>query len=136
MCVLRVYGKTFDSHAFVSKTSMPVIAVFRRGEPRRRGVEEESGVHIDVSNAEWDSLSKQFDDTVAFYQKHADELREIHSLDGVETIVLDYPLNQRIGVGGIVTQSETIPLRVLRIAVEISAELTISIYPPLQEEEN
>jgi hypothetical protein len=99
MCVLRASGKKFDADRFLKRSSWKPIAVFRRGEARGMTVKKknaESSFNLDVSDASWLNLGAQIRDAKKFIQKNKSELRRLKRFPGVESIVLDFPLENPI----------------------------------------
>jgi hypothetical protein len=99
MCVLRASGRKFDVDRFLKRSSWKPLAVFRRGEPRGLTVKKknvESSFNLNVSDASWLNLPAQIRDAKKFIEKNKNELRRLKRFPGVEGIVLDFPLENRI----------------------------------------
>ena len=65
MCVLRAGGPNFEVDAFLATSSLEVIRVRRKGEPRFASKPdgprlEQSGFNADVSSKNWNDLPGQF----------------------------------------------------------------------------
>ena len=98
-CTLRAGGKDFDATAFAATTSLPVCSVYQRGQPTTLGGGSQqhttSGINIDVSEADFDDLTGQIRDALAFLHKHAEELGRLSNQVGIEGVSLDFGLSQR-----------------------------------------
>ena len=129
--VLRAIGHAFDVDTFLAGCTLPVCASYRVGEPvlprsrpdgRRREV---SGVHIDVSGAEFDEFSRQVADAVAFLGTHADQLRRLVSYPGVQDVTLDFGLARR----EVAVQCDRLPAELVRLCGTLGLSLEMSYYP-------
>ena len=72
MCVLHVKSKTDSFAEFVKQTTLPVYSCHEKGEERFKGKRppcDHYGFSCDVSTREWDDLSAQIADAIAFLQK-------------------------------------------------------------------
>jgi hypothetical protein len=133
MCVLRAFGSRFAVDRFVAKTSLPICNVHKRGEPRLprskpRGPKHKySGVTVVVSNAPWSNLQAQIRDAERFLAKHKREIARLSRFPGVEALVLDFPLDLRIG-RKTVAQFDHFPATLVRQAGKLGLALELSIY--------
>ncbi len=138
MCVLRAGGKAFDVDAFIKKTALPVSRSYRRGEvrvPQRKGCQQknrDSGLTAGVSDASWRNLAAQVPDAEQFLATYRKELARLATCPGLEYLVLDFPLNLRIGkrIRGSVTaiQSDLFPASLVHAAGKLGIGLEFSIY--------
>src|SRR4051794_25408094 len=94
--VLRAYGMNFDVEAFLAGCSLPVCAVHRRGEPRFPRSQpdgsrnDQSGVHVAVSEAEFDEFPRQVEEAADFLRVELAQIRRLCEFPGVEGITLDF----------------------------------------------
>lgn len=77
-CILHVDGENFDTHAFLSQTSLQPYDVYRAGDAVIPGAKKEryfdkNGFKIDVSEA--DDFDQQIEDTLVFLDKHREDLQ-------------------------------------------------------------
>lgn len=110
-CVLRVEGKDFDAKAFVAANDFKVIRL------------KDSSFNVDVSRREADDLPGQIQDALRFLESHADVLKALRSVRGVE-MVLDFGIAQK----DVAAQFVRLPSELVRRAAEIGAGLEVSLY--------
>src|SRR5688572_4019917 len=117
-CVLRANGSNFLVDRFLEECDLVPCVVYRKGERRpisRSGNEVNdafSGLHVVVSNAEFDDLQGQIQDAISFMQKHQMELRRLCEFPGVEGVTLDFGIARR----DVVAQFEYLPPELLSLA--------------------
>lgn len=134
MCVLRVWGRSFDPDLALASSGLIAVKIFRAGEARRQSdpggrKNESSGFTVGVSDAPWDSVGSQVSDALRFLQTHATAIAELRATPGVEDIRLDFPVDLRIDGDAFVMQSETFPMELVRLAGTLGVALEITIYP-------
>jgi hypothetical protein len=109
--VLRAYGADFDVEAFLVGCTLPICAVKRSDEPvfpksqpdgRRHA---RSGVHVTVSDADFDNLPAQVADTIKFLRSNTQQLERLTQWQGIETMSLDFAINRR----DLAVQCDTLP---------------------------
>ena len=129
--VLRAYGKEFDVDAFLVGCALPVCAVKRRGEPldpaskpnsRRH---ERSGVHVLVSDAEFEAFSQQVEDAIMFLRGDAERILGLCQFPGVEGVTLDFGIARR----DVVAQCDHFPAELIRLAGSLGLAVDLSQYP-------
>jgi hypothetical protein len=132
--VLRAYGKEFDVDSFIVDSSLPICAVKRREKSgpaqanpggRRR---DRSGVHVDVSKAEFDNFSQQVEDAIAFLQANDDGVRRLCEWPGVEDAEIDFGISRR----SVAVQSDCLPTELLRLAGNLGLDIVMSQYEVTQ----
>jgi hypothetical protein len=125
-CVMRADGASFDAEAFFARTSLPVIAKHRAGEPRRPGVapSTRSSINVSVSDADFDNLEQQVQDAMHFLERHAPEVRRLVTFPGVEDVTLDFGLQRR----DVPAQSDSFPARLVALAGAVGVGITVSQY--------
>jgi len=133
--VLRAYGAEFAVDEYVAGCKLPICAVIRRGEPvfpntqpngRRH---EQSGVHIIVSDAEFEQFPQQVEDAIAFLNRENDQLRALCQFPGVEAARLDFGVARR----DVAVQCDYLPPDLIRIASELGLGVEISLYWAVDE---
>ena len=134
MCVLRAFGSRFAANRFAARTSLPIVTVYKRGEPRLRSKprgarHQYSGITAVVSDASWSDLQAQARDAVRFLVKHNREIRRLSRLPGVDELVLDFPIDLRIGARS-VAQFDRLPATLVWNAGRLGLALELSIYGP------
>jgi hypothetical protein len=131
--VLRATGVHLDVDAFLAGSTLPVCASYRVGEPvlprtkpdgHRR---DTSGVHIDVSDADFDEFGRQVADAVAFLETHAARLQRLVGSPGVEDVTLDFGIARRDEA----VQVDRLPAELLRHCGRLGLSVELSHYPPL-----
>ena len=129
--VLGAYGEDFDVDSFVADCTLPICAVKRRGEPvlphsqpngRRH---ERSGVHVLVSDADFDYFDQQVADAIEFLQTETAELQRLRDFPGVENAVLDFGIARRDAA----VQCDCLPPALVRLAGSLGLGIVLSQYP-------
>lgn len=136
-CVLRARGVEFDPETFLRDSPFDEDAdpVYHVGEPewesRPDGRKcDTSGFHIGVSDADFDNLPRQIQDTIRFLEEREDELRRLVHFPGVERVSLDFGITRR----DVAVQRDTFPPALLSLAGKLSLHLVVSVYPISSEE--
>jgi hypothetical protein len=129
-CVLRVYGEGFDIDGFLRKSDLIPLVVSRKGEARLgssriQRQEEASGMNVSVSRRAFGDLAGQVEDAVDFLSQNRNELQRLSSFPGVQTILLDFPTEDRDSF----VVRNTFPARLLILMGELGIGLTLSVYP-------
>ena len=134
-CVLRAFGSTFDPDAFLKGSTLLPSKVWRKGEARGRSggdVRRSSGVNVAVSDADMTDLRQQARDAISFLQSNKGDLARLVSFPGVEGVGLDFGIAWRQDV---VTQTDSLPPELVRLAGELGLGVEISHYPISDEAE-
>ncbi|MDJ0865674.1 MAG: hypothetical protein QNK03_06175 [Myxococcota bacterium] len=135
MCVLRATGAEFDPDAFLEGSRLQPRKVFRRGDPRLPNSQPDgprhqtSGIHIDVSEAQWSDLPGQVADAERFLSANRDEVERLAGAPGVTDLVLDFPIELRIDGEGVAAQFDRFPASLVRLAGALGLALELSTYP-------
>ena len=127
MCVLRAFGDEFDPAEFLRTSSIGPYSTYRRGDRRFKSSEtvyEASGFKVEVSAAEWTDRAGQFHDAIEFLSANRSDLQRLTAWQGVEGVVLDFPLE-----GGESATFIRCPLALARESAALNIELEFSIYP-------
>ena len=134
--VLRAYGDDFDVDAFRAGCTLPVCAVKRRGQPvfpasqpdgRRH---ERSGVHVSVSDAEFDNLQQQVIDATEFLRVETEQILRLREFPGVDRVTLDFGIEPR----DVAVQCDYLSPELVRLAGSLGLGIEISQYPRSHEE--
>jgi hypothetical protein len=129
--VLRAYGVDFDVDTFLDGCRLPILAVKRRGEQilptsqpdgKRH---EQSGMHVLVSDADFNEFPRQVEETVEFLRANAAEVRRLRDFPGVEGVVLDFGIARR----DVVVQCDRFPAELVQLAGALGLEIELSQYP-------
>lgn len=128
-CVLRASGKNFKSDQFAKSTSLPICAVYRKGDSKipkkiNRKRWSTSGINVEVSNADFDNPGEQVNDALKFLDKYKKELKRLAKYPGVEFMTLDFGFAQL----DVVAQYEYFPPELLQAAGQLGIGLEISLY--------
>jgi hypothetical protein len=141
MCVLRAGGPNFEVDVFLATSSLEVIRVRRKGEPRFASKpdgprSERSGFNAGVSSKGWNDLPGQIDDAKAFLSEYEAELQRLRSFPGVDGVAIDFPMNLRIGTNDIAVQSDRFPADLLLAAGRLGIDIVMTTYPPTGESDS
>jgi hypothetical protein len=129
--ILRAYGTNFDVDDFLVGCTLPICAVKRRGEPalpasalngRRH---QRSGVHVLVSNADFNELPRQVTESAAFLRQEADQIRRLCAWPGIEGVSLDFGIERR----DVAVQSNELSAELVQAAGALGLGIEISQYP-------
>jgi hypothetical protein len=128
-CVLRASGKTFASREYAARTSLPVLKVYARGEPRFRSKpdgkkNQRSGVNISVSDADFTNLKRQIRDAIAFLARHKRALSRLRRSEGLEDLTLDFGVADR----DVAAQFDYFPADLLLAAGRLGIGIEVSRY--------
>ncbi|GBF03885.1 hypothetical protein DAERI_010057 [Deinococcus aerius] len=89
---------------------------------------EWSGFFLVTSEAEFDDLDGQIDDTIAFLKRYAAELAPLADFPGVDVCELDFGIEDR----DVAHQADAFPAELLRLAGNLNIGLVVSRYPQLE----
>ena len=137
-CVLRASGSAFEPDAFLKGSTLSPSKVWRKGEARPRigqmdgTTRSASGINVAVSNADFSDLRQQVQDAIGFLQSNRIELVPLTSFPGVEDVSLDFGIVWRHDV---LTQTDSLPSELVRLAGELRLGVEISHYPISDEAE-
>ncbi len=133
-CVLRAAGKYFDTDAFLKKSKLRPLAVFRRGEPksksnpRRKNIQ--SSVNIAVSNASFDNIKRQVKDASSFLAVNKTEIKRLLRFKGVEGVELDFAIYKNDAF----LQEVEFPAELIALAARLGLSVKLSQYSkPINE---
>jgi hypothetical protein len=128
--ILRVSGTDFDVDCFLEESQYTPCAVYRRGEPRWRSnptgpKNDRSGINLVASDADFDDVATQIEETIAFLTQNMEELQRLRMYPGVEDIILDFGIRRSDEP----IQNIEFPSALLRLAGALDITLDLSIYP-------
>jgi hypothetical protein len=95
-CILRAAGADFDVDAFLIDCSLEPITVYYKGAPRYPGGRPDgpklsrSGVHFEVSGADFSEVELQIEEALAFTRAHQGLLSALKAYPGVERVTMDF----------------------------------------------
>ncbi len=135
-CVLRAYGSEFMVDRFLEESSLNPYAIYRRGEPRSENkpngeLNDNSGLKISVSDAEFEDLQVQVADAISFLKRNRKELKRLCRFTGVEGACLDFALSKR----DVFCQYNTLPAALLYLAGSIGLDIELSQFPARENAE-
>lgn len=128
-CNLLIAGKDFDVPSFLSTTGL--VAVKQRNKGERSSLKPNgeilpySFVTIETSNADFNTLSTQVQDTVSFLKLHRDQLMQIKGTEGVEHINVDFGIEM---TDGKFSEKIFLPIELISLAAELNMTVQVSIY--------
>jgi hypothetical protein len=126
--VLRAAGDDFDSQAYLRDSTLPGVQGWNRGDPmfpRSEGKRcKSSGVHAEVSPADFDEFQQQVADATKFLPEHIDEIRRLRNFPGVESVTIDFGIWRR----DLFAEYKESPEELVRLAGSLGLSLTLSIY--------
>jgi len=127
-CVLKAYGADFQVDRFLEASELTPCVVRRRGEPFFTGgnpqgkVSDVSRVHIVVSEADFDNLPDQIQDTISFLEQHRGELARLCKFPDVEGVFLDFGIDRR----DVAVQYDDFPAELLYLAGSLGISIRVS----------
>jgi hypothetical protein len=129
-CVLRVSGADFDVDEFLAGSPLKALVTVHRGDERVQANRpafryESSGMNVSISTREFSDLSSQVDDAVRFLTDNVRELKRLKEFPGVQTMHLDFPIQDRDAV----FQKDVFPPQLLARMGELNIGLIVSRYP-------
>jgi hypothetical protein len=136
--VLRADGDTFDVDAFLADSTLPVCAVYRRGEPvlptsqplgRRH---ERSGVHVLASDAGFEEFPRQVAEAAAFLLAEFNQVQRLCGWPGVARVTLDFGVVRR----DVAVQCDVLPPELVRVAGSLGIAIELSHYPSCGEDQS
>jgi hypothetical protein len=133
-CILTIGGKNFDIDDFVGKTKLRPYRKSYKGQPKLKTKPDEdrlthSSISIETSKADFDNLKKQIADTIRYLKRNKDKLVKITSTRGIDYAFLDFGIDLRIDKKKVLTQSDTFPSELLKLAGDLGVDIELSIYP-------
>lgn len=139
-CILTIRGEHLNIEDFIQTTGLKPYKKFFKGEPRIRTNPEGkkhpfSGLSIKVSDADFNQLDKQIEDTIQFLRSNKEKLQYISTTKEVDFATLDFAIEIRIDLERVVYQFEHFPSELLKLAGNLGIGLDISLYPPPSEDE-
>ncbi len=136
-CTLVARGENFDVKSFLAKTKLPIKRAhyWIRGTPtlNRKRIRQDSGFSEWVGRDGWENLRRTVANVLKFLQSHRNELMRLKRATGVESIMLDFAFDSRLGIKNVAMQGEYLPPEFLRLAGELNIGIGLSIYPALEE---
>lgn len=135
-CILRACGNDFDVDGFITKASLEIDSLWRKGEKRfaksaTSEINQSSGLRVVVSEADFSQLAEQIEDVTSFLRQNLEQVKLLASFPGVEGTVLDF--GAEIYPPG--WASFTFPAALLALAGETGVSLCLSVYPTDKEED-
>ncbi|OON67025.1 hypothetical protein [Hymenobacter sp. CRA2] len=133
-CHLTFAAKNLDVDALTPTLARTPDSIFRAGD--RNGRQEYSGLSFDTSNADFDDLELQIEDTLGFLREHEADLLQIGQLIRCcdeYWCRLDFGFSTRMFDEKVGIQIDSFPAELLARLGCIGADLMISQYPPMTD---
>lgn len=133
-CILTIGGRNFDVDKFIVKSELRPYRKSYKGQPRFNTKPDgeklaHSSIYIEASKADFDNLKKQIADTIRYLKRNKNKLAHIGLTKGIEYAVLDFGIDLRIDRKKVLTQSDTFPSELLKLAGDLGLDIELSIYP-------
>jgi hypothetical protein len=134
--ILRTSGTNFNVDQFLELSEFTPCAVYRRGEPRWRSdptgpQNDQSGINLVASDADFDDIAGQIEDTIVFLNQNMEKLQMLRSYPGVEDVTLDFGIRRSDDP----VQNIEFPSALLRLIGSLDIGIEISIYPIVNNDE-
>lgn len=132
--ILRAYGTDFDVDTFLDGCQLAVCAVKHRGEPvfpasQPKGRHHErSGVHVCVSDADFNEFSRQIEESVEFLGSKYEQVRRLCEWPGIEDTTLDFGIEQR----DVPLYCVYLPPELIRLAGSLGIGIELSHYSAIE----
>ena len=134
-CGLSVLGENFDVDAFVSKVNTLSFTVAYKGDSINK-VNQKKRTHsiasITTSEAGFDDVPRQINETIAFLTKHKEALKHIAGTPGIDYATINFGVDSIIDRKHI-SQSFYFTIDLIKICAELGIEIELSIYKPDME---
>lgn len=133
-CILTIGGQNFDVDNFVETTKLRPYRKSYKGQPKFKTKPDgekltRSSISIQTSKADFNNLKKQIADTIRYLKRNKEKLSLIGATKGIEYAVLDFGIDLRIDRKKVLTQSDTFPSELLKLAGDLNLDIELSIYP-------
>ena len=124
-CILHVSGEDFQVDAFLASSNLRPYRVHHRGEIGHRSRPLiDSGLSLDVSSADGNSIKVQIVDAIVFLSTHTAELERLRDFPGVTSMLLDFGYYRR----DVAAQIEYLPPELLLRAGTLGIGIKLSLY--------
>lgn len=128
VCYLKVSGEQFAVDDFVSESKLTSDSAkytkWHKGEPRSRGVRENSGFMLEICEVESDGLNEQTEKTITFLTDNFEELKRLMELPGVEDAYLQFVIDKR----DVANQNDLFPAKLIRLSGNLGLGILLSQY--------
>jgi hypothetical protein len=132
MCVLYITSNTDSLRSFVNNSKMPIYQAHEKGAQRHKSRKyppfEDFGFSCKVSDKNWDDLSGQIEDAIAFLKKYEEELTKLIDSYQINDIHLDFPYYCRHS-RTVFMQGEFLPPELILRAGKLNTGIALSLYP-------
>ena len=129
-CGLSIIGTHLDIDTFVKKTKISGFSKSYKGDdiskanPRKR---KYSFVSITISEADFDDINGQINDTIIFLNKYKGNLKHITTTPEIEYATISFGLDSVIDEEHL-TQSFYFPLELIKICAELGISIETTLY--------
>lgn len=132
-CVLSIIGKNLNVDELLSSTKLKVAEIRHKGEAINKLDNTKklpySYVSILTSNAEFDKLQAQINDTIKYLKRNFDKLKLVSTVKNIDYFVLNFGIDLTINKKNILTQNEMLPSKLLKLCGDLNIDIELSIYP-------
>ena len=131
-CVLSIIGENFDVDAFVNESKIRGFNVGYKGDPINKVNKRTrtfSLASITTSNADFDNIKDQIEETIEFLVKYKSSLIHIANTPGIECATIDFGVESIIDKNHL-TQSFNFPIELIKVCADLGIEIELSIYKP------
>jgi hypothetical protein len=132
MCFLKAYSSQTSFKAFAQSTAIPIFSCYDKGEKifGKEGVYQRHRISFDVSDAEWDEISGQATDAMAFLEKWSAEIIEFQSKHQIDEFYLDFPLESKLGSeqNDLGEQTSRFPSHLISLAGNLGIAIELRMY--------
>jgi len=129
-CVLRIIGENLDVDTFVGKTNMAGFRKSYKGElinKSKTRYAKHSAASITTSDADFDDIKRQIDQTIDFLNYYKNNLSVIASTIGIEYATIDFGVDSIIDNDRL-TQSFYFNKDLIKICAALEIGIELSIY--------
>jgi hypothetical protein len=133
-CILTLAGKDLDVDDFIKKSKLRPYKVSYKGQPRLKTKPEGekltySLLSVETSKADFSDLQKQIKDTIRYLERNKEKLTHISLTNKVQHVTLNFGIDLKVNRKNILTQSELLPSKLLKLAGDLGIDIELSLFP-------
>lgn len=128
-CVLHISGD-FTEKEFLDKIILKPYQVLEKGkksELRKDLIYKNTSCSIAVSEKDFKDFEGQVQDAIVFLKANFNDLSKIHELK-IEEFIIDFGIESRFVDEGVITHSNLIPARLMKLAGDLGIDILLSHY--------
>lgn len=129
-CGLSIIGVKLDIDTFVKKSQIDGFKKSYKGEPINAvnsRVSKYSFVSIVTSDADFNDIIGQINDTLMFLEKYRENLKHIATTEGIDYATINFGVDSTISEDSL-TQNFYFPIELVKICGELGIGIELSIY--------